>query len=93
VRLAGATDVLGTTPCSVQLPRADRTATFEISKSGYESVAQELSLAADGTVATSLVAKPVAAAKPDKPKAVKPKPTKPKPVDRSGTMDVFGAQK
>jgi eukaryotic-like serine/threonine-protein kinase len=91
VRLAGTTEVLGTTPCSVQLPRADRMATFDVSKPGYESVAQELGLAADGTVITALVAKPVAAAKPDKPKSVKPKPVKPKPVDRGGTMDVFGS--
>jgi hypothetical protein len=97
VRLAGAPEVLGTTPFTIELARAERIATFDFAKPGFDPVREELSLGGDGSVAAALSAKPV------EPRAQSPKrPTTPKhpisnppantgtPVDPGGTMDVFG---
>jgi hypothetical protein len=92
VRIAGTARVLGTTPCIVSFPRAQRSVTFELEKPGYEVVGQDIALAANGAFAAALAAKPIAA-----PAAVHHEPTKPskprphpKALDRGGTMDVFG---
>jgi hypothetical protein len=54
VRLAGSTEVIGTTPFTKTFPREARLQKFEIEMPGYMTVAEEITLDEDGAVATAL---------------------------------------
>jgi serine/threonine protein kinase len=58
VRLAGSSEVIGTTPFSKSFPREAKLVTFEIEKSGYMIVSEEITLDEDGAIAAALPAIP-----------------------------------
>jgi len=98
VRAAGEPAVLGTTPFSLTIERANMNRTFAFELAGHTGTTQEIALAHDATVAVSLAPLPVVApvTPPVTVKAPTPaiKPVKPPPpkkqTDRNATMDVFG---
>jgi serine/threonine protein kinase len=91
VRVAGTGDVLGTTPFAIERPRTKGVLAVEVSLAKHQTVAQEIGLDVDGTLAAALPAVAAPAVIVKQPPATKTPPaTGTKPLDKGGTMDVFG---